>query len=176
MLRSELSVVVPVKEDANIVCRFRDHHLQLLSTSQVIVVDSGGGKDLEPYSRTYIEALSDEPMHEARKRGILLAEAKLTLNLDVDTLVPFEYPQAAISLLEKNSDVAVVAIDYEFPHCQGHLAFGTSVARTEILKQLYDWRPGKGAPCECVYMWAKFRQQGFKIDTLPFRARHIKLT
>jgi hypothetical protein len=173
MLRAELSIVIPVKEDAKIVRAFRDHHLPLLSTGQVIVIDSDGGEGLEPYSRTYIKALVDEPLHIARKRGIALAEAEFTLNLDVDTLLPFNYPQAAIDLLQTNPKLVAVALDYEAPDCQGHLAFGTSVCRTLVLKQLYDWQPGHES-CECVYMWGKFRRNGYLIDTLPLRVRHLK--
>ena len=68
--------------------------------------------------------------------------------------------------------VVVVAIDYEKP--QGHLAFGTSIWRTEVLKQLYDWESEKVGDCECIHMWKKVHCAGLQIETLPYRAKHLK--
>ena len=110
----------------------------------------------------------------ARKLGISQVETKYTLNLDSDTILPDGYIEQALEILEKNQDVVAVAIDYE--KLQGHYAFGTSIWRTNILQELYDWRGyTREIPiCECVCMWQKLRASGGVLETLPTRAKHLK--
>lgn len=113
------------------------------------------------------------PLSMARKLGIFKVKTKYILNLDSDTVLPEGYIERALKILEENEDVAVIAIDYQYPHCQGHLAFGTSIWRTDFLKECYDWTEGT-RKCECSYMWIKVRRKGLRIETLPMRAIHLK--
>lgn len=125
---------------------------------------------------------------EARRRGIDKATKPLTLCLDVDSRVPEEYLKEASHLI-LDGEIDVCAIDYEFP--QGHPSFGTSVWRTEKLKQIYDWkmRPDRmivrigdrefanisSSFCECRYMWLRVKEEGGKLYVPEnYKATHLK--
>ena len=108
----------------------------------------------------------------------MMVKTKYVLNLDSDTILPKKYVEIALNLFEFDSDIAVIALDYE--ETQGHLAYGTSIWRTEILKKLYDWREHPAEDCECIHMWKKVHmwnsvhQTKLRIGTLPYRAKHLR--
>jgi hypothetical protein len=164
-----LTIVLPVKDTPSIVSQFIQHHGNLLRKYSSIVIDSGGGQELQNYASTYLQI--NEPLHLARRRGIDLATSEFTLNLDVDALIPLAYPMQAMRLLQRVRDVVAVALDYEYPKRQGHLAFGTCLARSDALKLTYDWVPGRGS-CECLYMWPRLRRYGY-LETLPLGVKHL---
>jgi hypothetical protein len=175
MSKSNLAIVLPVKErDEKIVRTFIERHKDLLTGSFLIVIDSGGGKVLKEYASVYVEM--DLPLWRARAWGICLIpfEYDFTLNLDVDTLLPDQYVQMALSRLTRESGLGVVSLDYET--LQGHLSFGCSLFRTDLLKKLYDWTPSFlsfSQKCECTYMWGKVRRNGFRVETFNMRAVHL---
>jgi len=174
LMFEELSVVIPVKKSARpFIEQFAEQMLWLLrSDAKIIVVDSGGGELLWQYS-------SDKPisvevdMPTARKLGYERVQTEFTLNLDDDNVLNPNYLTQAIQLLRANAKVVAVAIDYE--KLLGHLGFGTSVWRSAALKELYDWRRDNDRRCECVYMWQKVLGKGLLIETLPYRAKHLKM-
>lgn len=109
-------------------------------------------------------------MWEARKKGIEQVKTKYCMMLDDDNIVPFKYVLDALVELETNG-TDVVAIDYDPP--MGHLAFGCSIWRTNVLRRLYDYkRPCND--CECIYMWGKIHRHKYKLRTLPYKAIHLK--
>jgi hypothetical protein len=57
---------------------------------------------------------------------------------------------------------------------QGHLAFGCSIWKTEILHKLYDYHEVLTPLCECVYIWRRVLRNGYRIETLNYRAIHNK--
>jgi hypothetical protein len=179
-----LSIVLPVKNPPDIQL-FIELTKPLLQLYPLIVVDSGGGEPLRPYCRYYLQ--QDCHFWEARRIGYGLAEAPFILNLDVDTVLPSKYVDEALKILEGDKAEAV-AIDYE--RLQGHYAFGTSIWKTDWLMKLYDYPPkpveklikvGKQewvtafqcGFCECTYMWAKLLNCGGRLETLPYRAKHL---
>lgn len=124
----------------------------------------------------------------SKKNSYEEVRTPFTLNLDADTILPNGYVLDSLNVLRKNSCDAV-AIDYDPP--QGHYAFGTSIWRAELLKELYDYPPkvveklinvGKqewvtafqNGFCECTYMWARLLRSGEKLESLEYRAIHIK--
>lgn len=163
-----LTIVIPVKESPEKVNEFILANMNILSKYLVIVIDSGGGEEFKDYSLYINKEIS---MSQARKIGYSLVDTKYTLNLDVDTVLPEHFIEDALMIIECDSKVAVLALDYE--NCQGHYAFGTSLWKTDILKKLYDYIEGNTL-CECVYMWRKVLQNKNKIETLPYRAIHLK--
>jgi hypothetical protein len=167
--------------------RFIRGNFSILDASWKVVVDSGGGQQLGRLLKT-LWIQKRVPMWEARKLGYEEVESPFTLNLDADTVLPDGYVQECLSALQKNQCDAV-AIDYDPP--QGHYAFGTSVWRTDLLKKLYNYPPkaveklikvGQGGWvtafqngfCECTYMWARLLGSGGKLETLNYRAIHLK--
>ena len=91
--------------------------------------------------------------------------------------MPPHYIEDAICILESKPEVGAIALNYAEPYKQNHLAFGTSIWRTELLKELYDWRltfNQQFKPCECEYMWEKLEKKGIKVETLPLEATHLK--
>ena len=180
-----LTIVTPVKNPRNLDL-FIKHMNWLLKDNPLVVVDSGGGEPLKEYAWKYI--LKDCNIWEARKLGYKEVETSLTLNLDSDTVLPFEYVKDAVNLLESNQATAV-AIDYEKP--QGHYAFGTSFWKAHILRKIYDYPPKPVEKlikvgeqewvtafqcgfCECSYMWSRLLSSGGRLETLPMRAIHLK--
>jgi len=182
----DLTIVIPVKNPLSLE-DFIKSNIEVLKDNKVIVIDSGGGETLEPYCEKYFK--QDLRMWEARKLGYAEVTTKFTLNLDSDTILPLEYVKEALEIL-KNDKAEAVAIDYE--KLQGHYAFGTSIWKTEQLKKLYDYEinlvsDGKivkvgsrtystlnNGWCECTYMWRKLKLSGGRLETLPFRAKHLK--
>lgn len=168
----ELSVVIPVKrrEGFNPVPLFIKQMNWLWQTeATIIVIDSGGGEALKPFAHKYIQ--QNVSLWEARKLGYENIETLYTMNLDDDNIVPKDYVLKALNILSENSNVIAVAIDYEV--LLGHYGFGTSVWKTEWLKQLYDWNKGSSL-CECCWMWSKIHRANKRLETLPYRAKHLK--
>jgi len=162
-----LTIVIPVKNPLDIDSFISGNKIYLEKYNVIVIDSNGAGKELKGYS-SYIN--KEMSMTQARKVGYSLVITPYTLNLDVDTILPNNFIDFALSLL-KNKNVVVVAIDYE--NCQGHYAFGTSLWKTDILKKLYDYKEGN-ILCECIFMWRKVLQNKNKIETLPLRAIHLK--
>jgi hypothetical protein len=185
---SDLSIVTPVKNPPDIRGFIRGN-FQLLKQTPLIVIDSGGGKRLGHFATWYFEQCF--PFWTARKFGYDKVYTKYVLNLDCDVVVPEGYIKAAIELLDSRADA--VSIFYEdVNHCQGALEYGVSIWKTELLKRLYDFslsivsngnilKVGSQAYsdlangwCECTYMWRKLKTTGGKLETLPYRAKHLR--
>jgi len=165
---------------------FISQNLELLKDNIFIVVDSGGGEKLRPYCVLYLNERL--PFWEARKLAYKYVTTKFILNLDSDNVPPLDYVKQAMNLL-KDDKAEAVAIDYEQP--LGHPAFGTSLWKTTWLKEFYDFHPeihdetirvepgkwlitSKNNFCECTYMWHKLKLSGGRLETLPYRAVHLK--
>jgi glycosyltransferase involved in cell wall biosynthesis len=183
-----LSIVIPVKNPPDIE-QFIEQNKILFMNTELIVIDSGGGELLKPLAETYIK--QDLKFWEARKLGYSFAKTPYILNLDADVIVPDYYIQETINVLETKADA--VSIFYEYVgHCQGALEFGVSVWKTEVLRRLYDFSLDKVMDgkivkvgsmaystlnhgwCECTYMWRKLKLFGGRLETLPYRAKHLK--
>jgi len=55
----------------------------------------------------------------------------------------------------------------------GHLGFGQSIWRTELLKELYDWDI-TNTMCECTYLWGKLNRTKYRLETLSnIRCEHL---
>jgi len=182
----DLTIVIPVKDPPDLE-RFIKGNFAILNATCKVVVDSGGGKQLEKLPNT-LWIQKQVPMWEARKLGYKEVRTPFTLNLDADTILPEGYVQESLDLLRKGACDAV-AIDYDPP--QGHYAFGTSIWRTDLLRKLYNYPPktveklirvGKqewvtafqNGFCECAYMWARLLRSRGKLETLEYQAIHIK--
>jgi len=182
----DLTIVIPVKDPPDLQ-RFVRENFEVLSASKKVVVDSGRGEQLGRLPNTLLFQ-RQVPMWEARRIGYEEVRTPLTLNLDADTILPNGYVLDSLNVLRKNSCDAV-AIDYDPP--QGHYAFGTSIWRTELLKKLYDYPPKaveklikvgeqewitafQNGFCECTYMWARLIRSGGRLETLGYKATHLK--
>ena len=171
MYKELITIVVPVKENPNIVSEFISGNSEILNNCNVIIIDTNGGKELKKYG---IYLKKECSMILARKIGLSLVKTPFILNLDIDNVLPKGYLDSALLLLMNNKNVAVVAIDYE--KCLGHYGYGTSLWQTEILRKLYDYEPLKEGLCECLYMWRQVLRGHFEIENLPYRAIHLKVT
>jgi cellulose synthase/poly-beta-1,6-N-acetylglucosamine synthase-like glycosyltransferase len=160
-----LTITIPIKEKKEILVKFIEHHRELFKKYPIRIIATS---DTILFVNNV--EISDMKFWEARRKMIDLTSTKYILVLDSDTLLPYGYVDEALQILEKNDKVGVVALDYET--LQGHLAFGTSIWRTDLLKKYYDWNPS--GICECLYMWSKIRHFGYQIETLPMRAKHLK--
>jgi len=184
----DLTIVIPVKDPPDLQ-RFVKENLEVLSASKKVVIDSRRGEQLGRLPNTLL-LQKQVPMWEARRLGYEEAKTPFTLNLDADTILPNGYVLDSLNVLRKNSCDAV-AIDYDPP--QGHYAFGTSIWRTELLKKLYDYPPKaveklikvgeqewitafQNGFCECTYMWTRLIRSGGRLETLGYKATHLKKT
>ena len=182
----DLTIVIPIKDPPDLE-RFIRENLKVLSASKKVVIDSGRGEQLGRLPNTLLFQ-KRVPMWEARRIGYEEVRTPFTLNLDADTILQNSYVLDSLNVLRKNSCDAV-AIDYDPP--QGHYAFGTSIWRTELLKKLYDYPPKaveklikvgeqewitafQNGFCECTYMWARLIRSGGRLETLGYRATHLK--
>jgi hypothetical protein len=167
-----LTIAVVCKEtDPTLVLGFIGHYANLFHKYSFIVIDSGGGEAFRSRVETYIR--EDLPMHEARKKAISLSKTKYTLCLDIDTILCEHCIFSALKTLEENPKIGVVAADYNQPFTQGHLAFGASIWRTDVLQQIYKW-DGLTPACECIYAWARVRAYGLWIEPMSKKAFHNK--
>jgi hypothetical protein len=182
----DLTIVIPVRAPPDL-DGFIKGNLSILSMIRKVVVDSGGGEPLGRLPSTHW-LQRKVPMWEARRIGYEEVRTPFTLNLDADTILPNGYVLDSLNVLQENSCDAV-AIDYDPP--QGHYAFGTSIWRTELLKRLYDYPPKaveklikvgeqewitafQNGFCECTYMWARLIRSGGRLETLGYKATHLK--
>lgn len=147
---------------------------KLFSKYPVIVVNKGGGNLFKKFAKQFLD--QDTDFWVARKFGLKYVRTKYVLCLDVDTILPDNYVEQAIDLLEKDQKIGAIALNYD-PLIQDHLAFGTSIWRTKELKKLYDWKLTSmpSEICECKYMWNKLTEVGLKVETLPMNAMHINI-
>lgn len=169
MMKEEITIVVPIKEEPELVTRFYNENYQILEEYPLIIIDSGGGEIFEDKSRVYVN--KDLSLGKARRLGITLVNTEYILNLDVDVIVPRGYLELSKRWFDSSNEIGAISLDYE--ELQGHLAFGQSIWRTELLKDLYSWNSNKKV-CECMYMWSKLRRNGYLLETLNMRCKHIK--
>lgn len=184
-----LTIVTPVKcGDPSILTAFIEGNMKVLKEHPFVVIDSGGGQSLQSIATTYLKR--NVPFWTARKLGYEYVQTECILNLDSDVIVPKGYIEQALEVL-KNADA--VSIFYEDAgHCQGALEFGVSIWKTNVLRELYDFSIDKVMDgkivkvgsmafstlnhgwCECVYLWRKLKENGYKLETLPYRAKHLR--
>ncbi|MQY62144.1 glycosyltransferase [archaeon] len=172
--KDKITIVLPVFEEPEIVAKFVNSNKEILKKYPVIVIDRKGGDILKEYASFYRKTSCPTigwPLGSSRGFLIRRVQTKFTLNLDIDVLLPKNFLKESLKKF-KDPQVAAVALDYEKP--QGHLAFGPSIWRTEILQKLYDWRFWKTRKCECIYMWDKLHGERNKLETLNMRAKHLK--
>lgn len=181
MNQNDLTILIPCFESQKIVECSINGNEEILTKYPLIIIDKEGGEafvQFEQQGNTNIQYFDQNTSWWfARRFGLEFVKTKYVLNLDVDTVLPEGYVEKAIEILETRPEVGAVALNYAAPHIQSHLAFGTSVWRTEQLKELYDWRlaPDQSAnKCECEYMWGKLAKKNLKVETLPMEAVHLK--
>lgn len=170
----KITIALPVFEEPEIVAKFIEANKGIIEKYPLIVIDRKGGEALKEYASFYRKTCCPTiglPLGRSRKFLIGRVQTEITLNLDADVLLPKNFVKESLKKFE-DPKVAVVALDYE--NLQGHLAFGPSIWRTEILQKLYDWEFRKTRKCECIYMWGKVRGAKYKIETLCMRAKHLK--
>jgi hypothetical protein len=168
-----LTILIPCFENPLLVKESVEKNRKIFSTHPIIVINKNGGEAFKEFG---IVIKQNSSFWSARRFGLELVKTKYVLCLDVDTILPLQYIEQAIQILERKPKVGAIALNYAQPLSQDHLAFGTSIWRTEQLKQLYDWRLTEKQynTCECKYMWKKVEKEGMKIETLPMEAIHIK--
>lgn len=165
-----LIILIPIKEKPEIVDECITGNSIIFAKYPVFVLDSFGGNGFKNGIAQFYEN-KNMKFWEARNYLLSKVQSKYVLNLDVDTILPEGYIEKTLEILENNPEVGAIAIDYET--LQGHLSFGTSIWRTDILKKYYDWNSTQ-RECECIYMWNKIRANGLKMETLSLRAKHLK--
>jgi glycosyltransferase involved in cell wall biosynthesis len=171
----DLTILIPCLETQRVVERSIQENEKLLSSYPIIVINKYGGDFFKRFNPILFN--QNTSWWFARRFGLEFVKTKYVLNLDVDTVLPERYVEQAIAILETRQEVGVVALNYAPPHQQDHLAFGTSIWRTEQFKELYDWRLTAGQwdnKCECKYMWGKLAKKGMRVETLPMEAKHLK--
>lgn len=173
-MKDRLTIVIPVKDKEETVSKFIEGNKNVLSEYKVIVIDTEGGEELKQYSFIYINDLESKyTMSKARKLGIDLVDTAYIFNLDVDVILPNKYIETLINLLDEDSSIGALSTDYE--RLQGHLAFGNSIWRTELLKELYDYNNKNKKYCECLYMWGKLNRTKYRLETVDsLRCKHLK--
>lgn len=113
-------------------------------------------------------------LSEARRSLLARAKAPFVFNLDADSLVPIDYVRQALDVFKLSSRVGAVALDY-FPESQGHLAFGTSIMRKDVMKKVYSWENMHDSEmCECMHVWRSIYAHNLLVATLPLWAEHKK--
>lgn len=167
-----LAIVIPVKNQQWL-DEFIEGNKEILEKYPVIVVDSGGGEKLEKFAKIYIK--QDVSFWEARQMGYRHVSERYILNLDSDVVITKSYIMSALAILEAFENVGAVSVFYDkINRNRGVLEYGCSIWRTELLRELYDYVPKVGRICECVYMWNKLQNAGYLIETLCFRAKHLR--
>lgn len=173
----DLTIVVPCDERPEVVVSGLVQNLELYKTYPIIVVNKRGAEPFRQLPNAHIFEQPDTPFWFARRFAYEFVKTPFTLNLDVDTVLPKNYVSNALELLKTPGvKVAAVALDYAEPYNQTHLAFGTSVWRTELLRRLYNWRltPDQEKTCECLHMWTQVVNAGYEIESFPEPAKHLK--
>jgi hypothetical protein len=169
-----LAIIISCNEKSELVSKSIDENFSTISKYPLIVINKSGGEKFSTLHNAIV-INQDTSLSFSRRFALEFVKEKYVLCLDVDTILPEDYIDKALKILESRPEVAVIAIDYE--ESQGHYAFGTSIWKTDVLKKLYDWRLNNNTDssmCECIYMWKKVRGNNYKIETLPMRAKHLK--
>lgn len=187
-----LSIVIPVKEQVDVITEFILRNKPYLESYNVIIIDSGGGESLKTYSFEYI--YKNVPLWEARRIGYDLAKTEYILNLDSDVIIPENYIEKALVKFKEIPKLACISIFFEdVSKNAGVLEYGVSIWKTDIVRKLYDYNPRQRNQtivqvsertftmteypyCECSYMWKRAVKAGYKIETLNMRAKHINRT
>jgi len=169
-----LTIAIPIFEEPKLVEKAIEMNSEIFSKYPLVIVNKSGGDQFKLLQLGVKFFDQDSTWWDARKFMLDYVKTKYVLCLDLDTILPPHYISSALSILESRPEVACVALNYTEPCRQGHLAFGTSIWRLDVLKKLYDWNKGEGKPCECVYMWAKVKAEGMIVETLPMEAIHLK--
>ena len=176
---NNLTILIPCSEEDELVELSINENYGILSKYPIVVVDKKGGDRYIFFNQVGNMNVKyfyqDSSFWMAREFGLDFVRTKYVLCLDVDTILPPLYIEKAIEVLESRPDVACVAINYESPNKQSHLAFGTSIWSTDLLRELYDWRLERNLKCECRYMWDKVESRGMKVETLPMEAKHLRV-
>lgn len=171
---NSVTIIIPVFEEPELVTKFVNSNKEILEKHPLFVINRKGGDVLRDrasfYKKTSCPTIG-MLLGSSRKFLIRRVQTKFTLCLDTDVLLPENFVQEALKKFE-DSQVAAVALDYE--KSQDHLAFGPSIWRTKILQKMYNWEYVKTTKCECIYMWDKLHKNGYKIETVDMRAKHIK--
>lgn len=175
-----LTILITCCEEDDMVEKSMQDNYDILLKYPIVIVDKKGGdkfiqfEQQGNYDIQYFD--QDTSFWFARRFGLEFVKTEYVLCLDVDTVLPKGYVEQAIWTLELDPKVAVVALNYSAPTKQDHLAFGTSIWRTDLLKELYDWRLIEQPYffCECKHMWNKVAKKGLKVETLPMEATHLK--
>jgi hypothetical protein len=163
-----LTIAIPVYENSDLIKQLIKLNFELFHSYPLMIINKSGGEELKALAYQFIQ--SDYSFAEARKLTYNLCKTKYILNLDSDTVLPKGYVEDALKLLESNPKIYVVGIDYEFPYTQGHMAFGASIGRVDMLKQVYRWNPTIKS-CECIFIWTILKNH---LVSLPYQAIHLK--
>lgn len=163
-----LTIALPVFEEPELIKQFIKLNSELLHSYPLLVINKSGGEELKNLASNFVQ--SDCTYPDVRRLSYDLCKTKYVLNLECDTILPKGYVEDALKLLESNPNIYVVAIDYEFPHTQGHIVFGTSIGRVDILKKVHRWIPNTKY-CECMFIWGILKNH---IASLPYQAIHLK--
>ena len=187
---NELTIAIIIKDPPKIK-EFLEGNKDYLEQYFVLVINSSGGSSYAPFADLYEE--KQLCLAEARKYIIGLIQTPYVLILDADVIIPEGYPEMALQLL-KEGKVDAISIFYEdVTHNRGTLEFGCSIWKTKVLQELYDysfsinnsnkalvqvgphhWSTLNNGWCECTYMWGKIKKYNLLLETLPFRARHLR--
>ena len=168
-----LTITIPIFEDPALVAIIIKENSAIFSKYPLVIINKSGGDQFRTIQLGIKLFDQDSTWWEARKFALDYVQTKYVLCLDLDTVLTPQYIEQAIEILESRPEVVCVAINYAEPFHQDHLAFGTSVWRLDILKQLYDWNQSRKS-CECKYMWEKVTSIGMKVETLPMEAKHMR--
>lgn len=174
-MNDKLTIVIPVKDKEETVDKFIEGNKEILTNFKVITVDTNGGNKLKKYSFVYIDDIEDKyTMPKARILGVSLVDSKYVLNLDTHVILSKEYIIKSISLLDNDDNIGAISIEHK--RLMGHLGFGQSIWRTQLLKELYDYREEYNKySCECVYMWNKINVTKYRLETIDnIRCEHIR--
>lgn len=194
MCFKDLTIVIPIKNPPNLGLFINENRNLLVSEACKIIIDSGGGSRFKDARKLgFFPLLYEErniSLWEARKYGYNHAVTPFTLNLDCDVVPPIAYIQETLALLREDKADAV-SIHFDPIHT-GHLEFGVSIWKTDIVRKLYDYPPKPVEKlikvgeqewvtafqcgfCECSYMWSRLLSSGGRLETLPhYRAKHLK--
>jgi len=189
---NDLTIVIPIKKPPNLDLFISENRTLLQSSAHKIIIDSGGGRQFrDAHGLGFLPLIyeaKDIPLWEARKFGYNHTVTPFILNIDCDVVLPLEYIEDALLHLQ-NDKAEAIAIHFE-PIKTGHLEFGTSTWKANVLRKLYDysrvqhgefvkiganiWTGLSSGFCECTYMWSKLLNSGGRLETLCYRAKHLK--
>jgi hypothetical protein len=171
---TDLTILIVCAEEPKLVELSIQKNLDVFKKYPLVIVNRRGGEPFKVFNSLFFNQQTS--FWFARRFGMEFVKTKYILCLDVDTVLPPQYIESAIQILETQPEVMVVASTYATPYTQDHLAFGTSIWRTDILKELYDWRLTEKPTqfCECIYMWKKIFAIGKKVYSFEQNATHLK--